>query len=154
MVATSTLALTLEGAGCKGALFLDLLVALLAAFRDSSSMISFKLLEEGDGVAKVGGRDLPLAPTDKHFLGFRGSSSMISLEPSDAGVLTLTAVGSRRNFHLLLLHCPRTEVVRLLEGGLELVSEWQSARTTRKRGERVSLGCAFFAAEKVGHPIV
>lgn len=77
------------GGSCKGTLFLDLLVELLVAFRDSSSMISFKLLKAGDGIVKVSGRDFLVAM----LLGFRDSSSIISRNPFDDGVFTFTKDG-------------------------------------------------------------
>ena len=76
---------------CKGTLFLDSFVALLAVNRDSSSMISFKLLEAGDEVAKVGIRDLLFILTAT-LLGFRDSSFTLSCKPLDGGVFTFTEV--------------------------------------------------------------
>ena len=76
---------------CKGTIFLRSFVALSAVNRDSSSMISFKLLEAGDGVAKVGIRDLLFILTAT-LLGFRDSSSTLSCKPLDGGVFTFTAV--------------------------------------------------------------
>ena len=77
---------------CKGTIFLRSFVALSAVNRDSSSMISFKLLEAGDGVAKVLGiRDLLFILTAT-LLGFRHSSSMLSCKFLDGGVFTFTAV--------------------------------------------------------------
>lgn len=80
------------GGSCKGTLFLDLLVVLLAAFRDSSSMISFKLFETGDGRVTASGRDL-LFVSACALLGFRDSSSMIPRKPLDDAVFTFDDVG-------------------------------------------------------------